>query len=175
MAFLLIVMSFPVTSDTSQTDVIAHTMEKYLGIVAGLPWKFKLSVSVAHNEPSKSDHSTSYKFKSINPLKKTKQGALYLKADFTVIRFESSELATKYLLKIQSGADLDMGLSYGWDYLFLKGQVLYRLHVNCMMSEVYFDTMVDNLRMVVQIEGKGDSKALRCRCGGGCHSVFRMY
>lgn len=168
-ALILSCISLPACS-SSEMPVQAASEDAAMDfstVVNELPWKFKLSSTVIDDEQQNAA-STRYDYVSIEPLKKTSQGNVYLKVDLAVMEYNTAELASEELMGIKEKAHPDMGLSYAWDYLLLQGRSLYHLHTGCVVSEDNFDIMVSNLRKVVLQQGNDKAQALRCRCGGGC-------
>ncbi|HBH36568.1 MAG TPA: hypothetical protein DDW45_09635 [Gammaproteobacteria bacterium] len=163
---VVLAMLFISISHIAVAETADETKVDYSVIFDGLPWEFRHTSTPLKEEQAET--STRYDFVSIKPLKKTARGAIYLKADLTVIAYRSSETATEALRNIQGKAHPDMGLSYAWDYLLLQDKRLYHLHSGCVMSEENFDIMVKNLRKGISREGDIQQAALRCRCGGGC-------
>jgi hypothetical protein len=70
--------------------------------------------------------------------------------------------------RMHQKTDPDMGLSYGWDMVTIRGKRLYHLHADCTLAESYFLSMGQALERLIGPADRHTSQVLFCRCGGGC-------
>jgi hypothetical protein len=115
-----------------------------------------------------------YSFKSKKPLHEKKgEGKTYLRFDLTVYEYETPKAALNIFQSLFASSDVDMGLTYAWDYVLLQDSGVYWLHAACLYSENNWNTIRTLLEQAVC--GKEKTKDLlnrfECRCGLGCKKM----
>jgi len=147
-------------------------------IVAGLPWRFDVSTTrhqgADHLADGKEPVATAritHQFVSAKPYRSTAQGLLFLRAGLTQEQFDTPVNAEQAFQGVAAEAHPDMGLSYAWDHLILSDHSLLHLHASCAFSESHFLQMVGELEKLVGPGEAGTTRALQCRCGGGCKAL----
>lgn len=109
-----------------------------------------------------------FKYISTQPLSRKTEKKSYFKFLLTVTRFKEQSQAEYQFRSMEQKAHPDMGLSYEWDLLFVKQNLLYHLNAPCTVSEATFNDLGITLVKMVH-HGKGtDFLSMSCRCGGGC-------
>ncbi len=150
-------------------ETIAGTDLEAAELVADLPWAFEVAVEPATEEAAV--RTTRYRFKSAAPIRKTAAGAVYLRAELTVLEHGDAGSAEAAFEGLLAGADPDIGFSYAWDQLLLSGASIYRLHAECTFAEENFHKIAERLEGAVQRRTAADPRVAACRCGGGCREV----
>ena len=140
----------------------------YSELMQGLPWEFKRNSSSITAEEGDASAEIRWEFVSAKPVRMSAGGSLYLRADLTVSEFGKAGVAESRWQALLEKAHPDMGLSYAWDYLIFRGQVIYRLHADCTFSDSGFDSMIANLKAMLPQEDIEKAQTIRCSCGGGC-------
>jgi hypothetical protein len=147
-------------------------------IVAGLPWRFDVSTTrrqaaepLADDKQPASAARITHQFVSAKPYRSTAQGLLFLRAELTLDQFDTPPQAEQAFTRIAAEAHPDMGLSYAWDHLILSDHSLLHLHASCAFSEPHFLQMVGELEKLAGPGEAGNTRALQCRCGGGCKAL----
>ncbi len=150
-------------------ETIAGTDLATAELVADLPWPFEVTVEQATEEAAVK--TTRYRFKSAAPIRKTAAGGMYLRVELTTFEHGDADAAEAAFEELLAGADPDIGLSYAWHQLLLRGALIYRLHAGCTFSAENFRRIAERLEVAVRRRTGADLRIAACRCGGGCREV----
>jgi len=126
-------------------------------LVSNLPWLF--NIHVKEEKPVRITYLSS---------QGTQESDMHLKMFLETSDHGDRDAAAEALTQMHQKADPDMGLSYGWDMVTIRGKRLYRLHADCTLAESYFHSMGQTLVRLIGAPDRHTPQALFCRCGGGC-------
>jgi len=130
-------------------------------LVSNLPWKFNITTMDDGDK----------RFIVFQSQEKAGQSGVYLKISLDVDSYKSEVAATTAYAGIYDKSDPDMGLSYSWDFVTVRGIHLFRLHADCVLAEQHFRSIVETFMDVVRPSVSQVGASFFCRCGGGCSQL----
>ena len=162
-ALLILGVGLPATL---VADKIPGSTTPVDALVADLTWNFSVSQE-STTSTSPVVEATVWRFKSAEPVERSKEGNVYLRFSLAVHQFRETEPADDLVAEWAQKDQKFFGLTKAWARIYQRGSILYRLDMPCLLSADHVDAITSRLTAVLPRE-PGEYPAIYCRCGAGC-------
>ena len=111
-----------------------------------------------------------FNYKSKVAIRKTESGKIYKRFNIKYMYFDSIENAVEAIKNCYYKSNVDTGLSYKYDYVIQKANIIYWLNADCVFSNQNWKKLKELINNSLRINHEMDSKInyINCECGTGC-------